>query len=37
MLAGQRLLEALIVYSKINVKTELRELHPKKEEATEEQ
>ena len=36
MLAGQRLLEALIVYSKINVKTNLKELHPKKEAVTEE-
>lgn len=32
MLAGQRLLEALIVYSKINVKTNLKELYPKKQE-----
>lgn len=36
MLAGQRLLEALIVYSKINVKANLKELHPKKEAVTEE-
>lgn len=37
MQAGQRLLEALIVYSKINVKTNIKELQPKDREATEEE